>query len=243
MAGRKSERCSRARSARPPTSFRTKTPRKGSFALYSVVSDQYPVSIMRPMPTKRTEKVIEYSRGDAVSKIVKDFLKYRKKGTVLDVGAGTGKNSVFLSEKGFVVTALDRDRAALQALKKEAKSRGLRIKTRLQSFSDFKASHQYDIVLANNALHFLTPGRVAATIRRLKAATRSGGLHVISVHTSKNAPGSRPYLFKPGELKKYYSDWNILAYEEKLGKPFRPSPGARAVQKHRAAVIAEKPSA
>lgn len=193
------------------------------------------------MPQKKKDNSIVYSHRHAVSKIVKDLLRHRKKGSVLDFGAGTGKNALLLSERGFTVTALDRDREALRILQKEALSRGVRIKKQARSFSSFKGSRPYDVILANNSLHFLTPSKVAETIARLKAATKSGGVNAISVHTTKNTPGSRPYLFKPGELKKYYSDWNILAYEEKLGKRFRPSPDARAVRKHRAAIIAEKP--
>ena len=55
--------------------------------------------------------------GIEPTQIVKSLLKYKKLGKVLDLGAGEGRNSIFLAEKGFDVTAIDISEIGINKLK------------------------------------------------------------------------------------------------------------------------------
>lgn len=178
--------------------------------------------------------------SSTVSSLVKKTLRYIKTGSALDLGAGNGRHSVFLAKKGFQVTAVDLDKDKLFAIRKIAKEKGLKIGVKFADFAAFKSDKKYDLIIATMSLHFLAQKRVSKTIKAMQENTKTGGLNVISVHTNKNAKGSRPYLFKPGELKKYYLSWNILYYWEGLGRPFRADRNSKPQRKFRASIIAKK---
>jgi len=49
---------------------------------------------------------------------LKQVIKYAKRGKALDVGAGEGRNSIFLAQNGFEVEAIDLIPEGLEKLKK-----------------------------------------------------------------------------------------------------------------------------
>lgn len=185
-------------------------------------------------------KILDFSRKIIVSQIVKDVLEYKKTGIVLDIGAGSGRNSLYLSKKGFTVTAIDQDQNTLSKLEKTAKAKKLKVNTKKTEFENFKSKRAYDVVIAINFLHFLKRSAIPRTISHIQAVTKPTGLNIIAVHTSKNKKGSRPYLFRSNELKKFYVGWKILKYNEKLGLPYRTTRDGKVVRKHRAVLVAQK---
>jgi tellurite methyltransferase len=189
---------------------------------------------------KKKNKILDFSRISTVAAIVKNVLKYKKSGTVLDLGTGTGRHALYLAKKGFRVTAIDRDPAKLFALKQNARGIGKRIIIQQSDIARFKPSKKYDVILATAVLHFLQKGQVSRAIKMMKLHTALHGINVVSVHTDKNPRLSRPYLFSEGELKKYYSNWKILQYRAGLGSPFRTKPRGKITRKYHAMIIAQK---
>lgn len=175
-----------------------------------------------------------------ISSLVKKTLKYIKVGSVLDLGAGNGRHSFFLAKKGFQVIAVDIDKNKISSIRKTARKKGLKISLKLADIATFSPEKKYDLVVATMSLHFLTQTQVPKTIKTIQQSTKPDGLNVISVHTNKNTAGSRPYLFKPLELKKYYSGWKIVYYWEGLGKLFKSDRSAKPQRKYRASIIAKK---
>jgi len=194
------------------------------------------------MDTKISQKgkLLNFFRISTVSQIIKDILKYKRSGSVLDLGAGIGRNSFFLAKKGFSVTALDKDTEAILKLKKLAKKMDLKIKTMQNDLINFQNKQKYDVIIAINSLHFLKKSQIPKIITKIQSTTKANGLNVISVHTDKNPLGSRPYLFTSQELKRFYSEWKILKYKENLGLPYRTSLTGKIIRKHRAVIIARK---
>lgn len=62
-------------------------------------------------------------------KSIVDNIEYFKKGTVLDIACGDGRNALFLLERGFRVTGLDFSSKALERLNMFAKRNGYFVNT------------------------------------------------------------------------------------------------------------------
>ncbi len=191
-------------------------------------------------------KVLDFSKNPLaiISEEVKRILKYKKSGSVLDLGTGGGRNALYLAKKGFGVTALDSVKNNLVKLKEVAKKQNVKLKLKHADILDFNPKQKYDIVLAISSLHFLKSSRVPNIIKRIKEYTKIGGLNVITVHTKKNIKKShhRPHLFEKNELKDYYKDWEVLEYKEELGHWFKTEYMSKPTRKHKAELIARKSS-
>jgi len=150
------------------------------------------------------------------NKIVVKSLNYIKTGTVLDLGAGEGRNSIFLSKKGFTVTALDISKEALEKCRELAKDKKLKIKTLVSRIEDFTFKEKYNYILSVATLHLVEKDKVLKTIKLIKENTKTGGINLLTVFTNKD-PGIKQfpdlYFFKETELKTIYRDWEILHFE------------------------------
>ncbi|MBI2551697.1 methyltransferase domain-containing protein [Candidatus Uhrbacteria bacterium] len=179
---------------------------------------------------------------EGIAPSVRNILNYKKSGTVLDLGSGKGRHAIFLAKQGFAVTAVDYVEERLAEMKARARIEGVRISIKRADISHFSFSRKYDIIMASMSLHFLQKNQIAQVVKRMKAHTKQGGLNVVSVLTNKEEmKANRAYLFKTSELKRYYTDWNILEYEEKLSQPFFSEKQGKRIRQHRAVIIASKP--
>lgn len=104
---------------------------------------------------------------------------------VLDLGSGEGRDTAFLAELGFAVTARDSAPTGLAKTRTLLARRGIS-DTRLDlALGDvrqyaFPESH-FDIALAANVFQFLPPAEAPIYLERLKAATKPGGICAVGV--------------------------------------------------------------
>lgn len=162
--------------------------------------------------------------GTSPGKYVELLLKYLKKGTVLDLGAGEGKNSIFIAQQGMTVTAVDCSVPGLKNFKKRLDEMPLDIKNRISIInSDVKQydpSQKFDAVIAYGLLHCLpSQNDIDALITKMKSWTIDGGYNVVVSFTPHiPVPESQNYLKPtfviPRKLLSAYEDWRILHFEE-----------------------------
>jgi tellurite methyltransferase len=154
-------------------------------------------------------------------------------GRALDLAAGEGRNAVFLAEHGFDVEAIDISNAALRKARALARSRGVKIQTRIANL-DFYPIEQgrYDLI-AN--FYFLD----RRLIPGIKQGAKKGGKVIFETYLTANkshglpGPENPAYLLKPNELLRLFQGWRILLYREGIFKE-----GGR--RKAIASLIAEK---
>lgn len=146
--------------------------------------------------------------------ILVDFVASLNPGTALDAGCGNGRNSVYLAQKGWSVTAIDTDQEVIKQLNKVLKKENLNIKTYQQDLRDSDSNIKFDLVVCLMMLHFLPQKDIKPVIESLKAKTKIGGINIVTVFTNENPNGIRPYLFAPNELREFYKDWQIETYKE-----------------------------
>lgn len=172
--------------------------------------------------------------------IVYDILKYKNLGTVLDMGAGFGRHSLFLAHNGFHVTAVEIEQDRLDRIRNQAENLGVSIQTIKSDIADFVPAEKYDVVLSTMVLHFLPKETAHKAIETMQEYTNKDGLNVVSVYTDENPAGLRPYLFEKNELKNAYSGWEILEYEEVLGPEIENPKDGGPSRRYGAKLIARK---
>jgi tellurite methyltransferase len=134
-------------------------------------------------------------------------------GRALDLACGTGRNSLWLAERGWSVTAVDGSPAAIEILRGRASERGIALATEvadLEKGEYLREPCSWDLVAA---CYYLQRN----LFEPAKQAVAPGGIFVSIVHVTE--PGEEPtaHRLKPGELERYFLGWEILHRYE--GRP------------------------
>jgi SAM-dependent methyltransferase len=173
---------------------------------------------------------------------VSDVLKWCTGGTLLDVGAGWGRNARYFAEQGFAVTAVEHNPDLLSRLRAWRSKLGCAIEVHDYDLRQLAFTPRYDVVLCTMVLHFLaSKSEVTESVSLLQRATRVGGINVVSLYTSRNATGLRPYLAEPGELAARYRAWSRLDYYEGPGRWHVPRAGGSPRRYYIERITARKP--
>lgn len=103
----------------------------------------------------------------------------------LDVGAGCGRNAIFLARNGFKVDALDRSPVIIEKLATYVKVAELPIRTHIMDVSNSQPVYNlYSVILFTFILHTLTQARATQILCDARLTARSGTLHAIAAITN-----------------------------------------------------------
>ena len=103
-------------------------------------------------------------------------------GKVLSLGDGEGRNSVWLAEQGFDVTAVDLSETGLAKANKLAKLRGVNITTVHKDLADFDIGvEQWDVIVS--IFCHLPPTLRADVHQRCKIGLRQNGMLLLEAYT------------------------------------------------------------
>lgn len=139
---------------------------------------------------------------------------------VIDLGAGEGRDSVFLARHGFDVVAMDFAPAGLAKAERLAAEMDTSIRTAEGDINTFVFPHRADIVYSIGALQYIHPDNRERQFRHFQDNTPPQGLHALFAFTEHPdvpvAPdwGANEYLYQRDELQAYYSGWETLLSEE-----------------------------
>jgi dihydroneopterin aldolase len=168
------------------------------------------------------------TRADVISEpkpaeFLLESVKFLRKGTILDVAAGRGRNALYLASLGFAVDAVDRDEQALLELADLAKQRQLtnvsiqpinleQEAIRTAALDNERYNARYDGVLV---FFYLYRPLFPALIRALKP----GGVLIyetflIDNHFHYQHPRRKEFCLEHNELLRLTQGLRILQYEE-----------------------------
>jgi len=126
-------------------------------------------------------------------------------GRALDLGAGDGRNAIWLASQGWQVTAVDFSQVALDRGRALATARGVRVEWQLDDLLEWSpGASRFDLV----TLFFihLPPDERRDVYARAAAAVAPGGTLLIVAHDRTNladgvgGPQDPDVLFTPGEV-------------------------------------------
>ena len=135
-------------------------------------------------------------------------------GDALDAACGRGRNALWLAGRGLCTLAIDRDTAALDALRAHAHARGLPLRTNVVDLEVGDASlgiNVYDVIVVVHYLH-------RPLFPHLRDALRAGGVLVYETFTRAQAERGQPknpaFLLEPGELRDLVQPLDVIAERE-----------------------------
>ncbi len=112
----------------------------------------------------------------------------RELGTALDIGCGSGMDSVYLAKQGWDVTSLDFVPQALEFTQRRAEAAGVSVTPVETDITEWDVPRQFDLVLDHGLLHNMDPVRFAAYRERIIKAVAPNGDFVL-LHWHPLYPG------------------------------------------------------
>ncbi len=153
---------------------------------------------------------------------------------VLDLACGGGRNGLFLARHNIIVTFADHNESSLKNIESRLRELDVAGSTWLVDLekkdSNPLENKHFDAILVFNYLH-------RPLMKHIGRAIKAGGLLFYETFTTAQRKFGRPsnpdFLLETGELREYFSDWELLHYFE--GERSDPQ---RAI----ASLIARKPT-
>jgi len=135
---------------------------------------------------------------------------------ILDMGAGNGNNTKFFLERGYKVTAVEPNPAAIKILEALQEDYPEQLHIVEASVATFKPKQKFDVVVCCMVVHFMNDHTAGASaIRNIQSWTRPKGINLLTGYMI-GQPLSKDYsfLFEPTELSQLYADWKTHWYQE-----------------------------
>jgi SAM-dependent methyltransferase len=135
--------------------------------------------------------------------ILNRILPKNDEAVILDIGAGQGRNSIYLAKKGYNIEAVDILPENIIAIKKKAEKLGLRrllaVEYDIRNFK-FKMN-RYALIIAVCSLDFMRYSEIVKVILRMKSSLKKGG-YIYMVCFTKDDPIYQKFLNKSHEIDK-----------------------------------------
>ena len=157
----------------------------------------------------------KFPYGLKPNSIIKKLLRYVSAGVVLDLGAGYGKDSLFLAAKGFKVFAIDASPVAASQLKMLAQKSKLKIKAKAGNLMDFRSwPRNVKVFIDIYTMHHFSEKEGHRYLNKIQTSTPKGGLNVIkammkkgSLYAKNRRIKRQSFMIGKGELIKLYKSW------------------------------------
>lgn len=147
-------------------------------------------------------------------------------GKALDIGAGEGRNSIYLASLGFDVTSIEPTKDGANKIIEKSNKLDLKIDVLNCDYLSANLNEKYDFIISGTSLDHMEKQYLDKAIIKLKNSLNNGGLIYIVVFT-KDDPGYLKqfdnasecsefikHYFAKNELKEYFKNFDILYYDE-----------------------------
>jgi len=155
------------------------------------------------------KRYLEFPMPDSVSNILEKYIDEVNVGQAIDIACGTGRNTHYLADKGFLVDAVDISDYALGKVKESATI--TKIETDLDKYNI--TPKKYDLIINTNYLN-------RRLVSQMKDALKEGGVVVfetfIVAHGDYNHETMNlDYLLRKNELLHSFIGLDVIYYEER----------------------------
>jgi tellurite methyltransferase len=131
-------------------------------------------------------------------------------GRALDLACGTGRNALWLAQQSWHVTAIDGSATAIEILHSRAARGGITIDAQIADLEDAAftiAPDCYDLIMMSYYFQ-------RNLIEQCRQGLVAGGVMFAIALLIEPAKERSTFRLQSGELRGYFSDWDILHYHE-----------------------------
>ena len=163
--------------------------------------------------------VEEYVYGKTPNAFLLEMSGRLKKGKVLSLAEGEGRNAVYLARQGFTVTAVDSSKVGLAKADKLARESGVSIQTVLADLADYTIEEGTWDSIVSIFCH-LHPNLRTRLHRDVVAGLKQGGTFLLEAYTPRQlkfktgGPRSAEYLVELAALREDLDGLEFLHGEE-----------------------------
>lgn len=138
---------------------------------------------------RRPQFAPRYPNEAAVRWTFRTFPRARAAATrILDLGAGTGRHTLFLAREGYVVSALDVSPVGIAQLEEDAAAEHLRVDARVGEADALPfADSFFDGVLCFGVLYYLSEQRMSAATGEIRRVLKPGGATLVMAKTPEDS--------------------------------------------------------
>ena len=161
----------------------------------------------------------EYVYGESANDFLAEKTAHLKRGRVLCLAEGEGRNAVHLARQGFHVTAVDSSRVGLNKAEKLAQKNGVAIETIHSDLADFIIEDRTWDSIVSISCH-LPPELRRAVHRKVVSGLKEGGTFLLEAYTPKQlefgtgGPPSAEFMMELASLKEELSGLAFLHGKE-----------------------------
>ena len=92
--------------------------------------------------------------GNPYLELIKFFTEYPKKGKVLDLGCGQGRDAIALARLGYSVTGIDNSKVGIDQMNQIGETENLNLNGQVGDIYSFDRFAEFDIILLDSMFHF-----------------------------------------------------------------------------------------
>jgi len=132
------------------------------------------------------------------------------RGSVLDVGCGTGENVLYLAQKGHEAWGVDSAPLAIEKATEKAAQRGIDAHFLVADAFELEAlGRTFDTVIDSGLFHIFTPEGHSRLVASLAGVLSPGGTYFVLGYSDADQ-GVGPPGFSPEELRRAFADgWRV----------------------------------
>jgi tellurite methyltransferase len=165
----------------------------------------------------------EHYFGPGATPILRKYYhRITKASPILDIGAGQGRNTLFLARNRYVADAIDPSKVAIDTVSSVVAKERLAVRTFPCGFDDFVPEVDfYSGILIFGIIQILSPESIALLLQKVRAWTGEGSLVFVTTFTTADpsypersqkwrSMGGNSFADKNGNIATYLESGEIL---------------------------------
>ncbi len=126
--------------------------------------------------------------GKPYPELIAFFAEYLRKGKVLDLGCGQGRDAIALARLGYAVTGIDNSKVGIEQMNLIGQDENLNLVGQVEDIYAFDHFNAFDIVLMDSMFHFAKKDKdkEIGLIKKIVSDISKGSIVVVCIQDTGN---------------------------------------------------------